>query len=116
MRSRPSKNAATTATRERRVHVRVPIRAAVTVANGPNRVCGWVRNLSAGGMFVETDEPFARETEVQVDTLMRDGSRVHHFRTLAWVAWVSPDGMGLQFDDLSPDDYHFILSTVDRLP
>jgi len=115
MRPRPSKYA-TTATRERRIHVRVPIRAAVTVANSESRVCGWVRNLSAGGMFVETDEPFARETEVQINTLMRDGARVHHFRTLAWVAWVSPDGMGLQFDSLSPDDYHFILRTVDRLP
>lgn len=116
MRPRPSKITATSATRERRAHVRVPIRAAVTVAEGPNQVCGWVRNLSAGGMFVETEEPFARETEVQVNTLMRDGSRVHHFRTRAWVAWVSPDGMGLQFDDLSPDDYHFILLTVARLP
>jgi PilZ domain len=116
MRPRPSKTAATTATRDRRAHVRVPIRAAVNVANGQNRTCGWVRNLSVGGMFVETDVPFARETEVQVNTLMRDGNRVHHFRTLAWVAWVGPDGMGLQFDDLSPEDYHFILRTVARLP
>lgn len=116
MRPRPSKNFATTATRERRAHVRVPIRAAVTVANVSNRVCGWVRNLSAGGMFVETGEPFPKETEVQVNTLMRDGDRVHHFRTAAWVAWVSPEGMGLQFDNLSPDDYHFILRTVSRLP
>lgn len=114
MRPRPSKEPTTVDTRERRVHVRVPMRAAVAVEGGATRLCGWVRNLSVGGMFVETDEPLPTNLEVQVHTLMRDGASVHHLRTAAWVAWTSPEGMGLQFDHLSPEDYRFILQTLER--
>jgi len=116
MRPRPNKAPATTATRDRRVHVRIPIRAAVTVDGGATRLCGWVRNLSIGGMFVETDRTLPTNVEVRVHTLMRDGARVHHLRTAAWVAWIAPDGMGLQFDRLAPEDYHFILRTIERAP
>jgi Tfp pilus assembly protein PilZ len=114
MRPRPIKPETSLANRERRAHVRVPIRAAVTVAGEGRRVCGWVRNLSVGGLFVETHEIFPRETEVWVELLLREGYSVRRLRTLAWVAWSAPDGMGLQFDDLHPDDIQLLMRTVER--
>lgn len=114
MRPRPMKPETSATTRERRAFVRMPIRAAVTVADGARKVCGWVRNLSCGGMFVETDESFPRETEVRVEVLLREGYSVRRLRTVAWVAWTAPDGMGLQFDVLAPDDLELILRTLRR--
>lgn len=114
MRPRPMKPETSLANRERRAWVRVPIRAAVTVAGEERRICGWVRNLSVGGMFVETDEPFERETEVAVDLLLREGYSVRRLRSVAWVAWVARNGMGLQFDQLDTDDVQLLLRTVER--
>lgn len=114
MRPRPLKPETSLATRERRTAPRVHIRAAVTVAEGERRLCGWVRNLSVGGLFVETGAPLEINTEVRVEMLLREGYAVRRLRAPAWVAWVGAGGMGLQFDVLAPDDLDLILRTVRR--
>jgi len=114
MRTRPLKPMTAPEQRERRAHVRVPIRAAVTLVNGDQKVCGWVRNLSCGGMFVQADVPFPTNAEVQVDVLLREGYSVRRLRTPAWVAWSGDGGMGLQFDALTPDDLDLIIRTLQR--
>jgi len=114
MRPRPNKPSTSLATRERRADLRVPVRAAVTVAGGGHKQCGWVRNLSCGGMFVEAETPFPTGTEVEVDTLLREGYQVRRLRVVAWVAWVGDGGMGLQFDALSPGDLDLIIRTLQR--
>jgi hypothetical protein len=114
MRPRPMKPETSLANRERRASPRVSIRAAVTVVEGTERICGWVRNLSIGGLFVETDAPPAINTEVRVEMLLREGYAVRRLRAEAWVAWVGAGGMGLQFDALTPDDVDLIVRTLRR--
>jgi len=114
MRPRPTKPETSLANRERRADLRVAIRAAVTVANGERRLCGWVRNLSVGGMFVATDEPLPANTEVHVEMLLREGYAVRRLRATAWVAWVGAGGMGLQFDALDNEDIELVIRTLRR--
>lgn len=114
MRPRPMKPETSLANRERRASLRVHVRAAVTLMDGERRLCGWVRNLSVGGLFVETGAPLAMNTEVHVEMLLREGYAVRRLRATAWVAWVGAGGMGLQFDALESEDIELILRTLRR--
>lgn len=99
---RPAKPMTTPATRERRASLRVRVRAAVFLADGAEKVCGWVRNLSTGGMYVETKARFPDETPVVLETLVWEDETPHCLRLAGWVARTDDEGMGIQFDP--PDD------------
>lgn len=69
-------------------------------------------NLSAGGMFIETLEPFAADTPLTLEFNLPGNPQAIHCR--GRVAWVNhdeqpaspalPPGIGVQFIDLSLDD------------
>lgn len=107
MGARPRKPVTTPDTRERRVHIRVAvdtyIRVAVEHCGTGRKVHGWVRNLSTGGLFVETPDRFGQDEPVLVDALGRSGETALHLRIDGWVAYVDGTGMGIQFDTLSPE-------------
>jgi len=104
MATRPRKPVTTPATRERRVAVRVTvdtyIRAAVAHEASARKVHGWVRNLSRGGMFVETPDRLPADAPVRVDALARCDGDLIHFKADGWVAYTGPDGLGIQFENL----------------
>lgn len=104
MATRPRKPVSTPASRERRVAVRVSvdtyIRAAVAHEASARKVHGWVRNLSLGGMFVETPDRLPPDAPVAVDALARCGEELIHFKAGGWVAYAGPDGLGIQFEAL----------------
>jgi hypothetical protein len=104
MAMRPRKPVTTPASRERRVAVRVSvdtyIRAAVAHEASGRKVHGWVRNLSGGGMFVETPDRLPEDAPVRIDALARCGAELIHFKAGGWVAYSGPDGLGLQFEAL----------------
>jgi len=104
MGNRPRKPVTTPATRERRVSLRVGvdtyIRVAVVHEPDARKVHGWVRNLSTGGMFVETADPLPIDAPVRVDALARSDGDLIHFKADGWVAYAGPNGLGIQFDDL----------------
>jgi len=115
---RPKKAVTTPATRERRVGIRVDvdayIRVALVHATTGRKVHGWVRNLSAGGLFVETREPLAIEEPVVVDALARSGETALHLKVEGWVAYSGPDGMGIQFGPLSPAMAERVADLIER--
>jgi hypothetical protein len=107
MGARPRKPVTTPETREQRISVRVTvdtyIRAAVVHTASGRKAHGWVLNLSPGGLFVSCRDQFDREEAVLVDALARLDGEVVHLRANGWVAYVSDEGMGIQFGHLSPE-------------
>jgi hypothetical protein len=97
----------TAATRDQRVSIRVTvdtyIRAAVVHKTSGVKAHGWVRNLSAGGLFVDSQDTFEADEPVTVDALARAGGAAIHLRVDGWVAYRSPDGVGIQFGYLAPE-------------
>ena len=80
---------------------RVPLETTVRVHCGANDLAGTSRNLSRGGIFVETNAPLPPATEVALEFGLPDGHSP--LAPTAQVIWAgeSPDddrsGMGLQF-------------------
>lgn len=99
---RPHKPHATPATRELRVHPRVPVRGHITLTSGAQTIHGWVTNLGNGGLFLECDHPFPVEVECELTFTLRDEVLNDPVRILTrcWVAHVNETGMGIQFDEL----------------
>lgn len=86
-----------------RVTVDTYIRVAVVHGETGKKVHGWVRNLSAGGLFVETPDGFPQDDPVVIDALARADEAVVHLKVTGWVAYSGEDGMGIQFSDESPE-------------
>ena len=90
MRSRPVRGLA-----------RVPLETNVRVVCGASDLAARSRNLSRGGMFIETDEPLPPETEVALEFGLPDGHSP--IAPTAQVIWSGDSeagdsrGMGLQF-------------------
>jgi two-component system cell cycle response regulator len=80
---------------------RVPLETTVQVHAGSNDLAGTIRNLSRGGVFVETDARLPPETEVALEFGLPDGHSP--LVPTAQVIWSGEDiaearrGMGLQF-------------------
>ena len=68
----------------------------------------FTRDISEGGVFIETDKPHPLGTEVAMQFHLSEGREV--LKTLGRVVRVrpgsdaSPPGMGIEFDKLSSDD------------
>ena len=107
----------TVATRDQRISIRVTvdtyIRAAVVHKASGIKGHGWVRNLSAGGLFVDSQDTFDADEPVIVDALARAGETAIHLRVDGWVAYRSPEGVGIQFGHLSPEMAERITELID---
>ncbi len=109
---------------ENRVHRRAPLRLELNYRNatGGNFLFEYSRNISKGGIFIETDTPLAMGTRLAIrfqppgseDGLEVDGE----------VTWVNPvkegddnpnPGMGVQWVGLSDDQYELIASVVQAI-
>ena len=68
----------------------------------------FTRDINEGGLFIETDKPHAPGTEVSMQFHLPGSNEI--LRTLGRVVRVSsgnlgsPAGMGIEFDELTPDD------------
>ncbi len=75
----------------------------------------FTRDISEGGVFIETDKPHQLGTEVSMQFQLSGGREV--LQTLGRVVRVrtgteaSPPGMGIEFDELTSDDR----SKIDRI-
>ena len=107
---------------ERRVHPRVPVETRVRVEYGSLRgfveeVC---RNVSIGGMFVQTPTPPPVGSVLRFELDLPDRAGVVHGS--GEVAWVrsqddppaNPAGFGLKFLDVPPTQRDLIFQVVDR--
>ncbi len=91
---------------EKRVHPRSPLQVAVTCeVDGGESLTGYVKDISLGGMFIDTDEPsppFGTKLTVvcELPGLDRDA------RLPAVVRWTKPGGFGVQFGLLGARETH----------
>ena len=82
---------------------------------------GWIRNINAGGAFIETKDLLPVDYKLQIQFELDDGSDL--ISCTARVAWVNhpewikceklPPGMGVQFIDLDEEDQKMIVKFVD---
>jgi uncharacterized protein (TIGR02266 family) len=100
---------------------RVPARLQVRFGGGGDRILtNFTVNVSTGGVFVETAQPFAVGDPLETSFVLPGrGQRVRCQSRVAWVneaerplAPSLPPGIGLQFFDISEDDRAAILSFV----
>ena len=80
---------------------RIPVDTPVHIIREADDVWGTLRNLSRGGIFVESDIAMAPDTEVAIEFTLPEGEAA--LQSTAQVIWrrrgseQEPNGMGLQF-------------------
>src|SRR5690349_825305 len=90
--------------KESRLHPRVSIGVDVDVGSGSNFYAGRTRDLSLGGLFVETNVGFPIGTPIEVKLKLPKGT----FTLECEVVWQLSEraqqivGVGLRFVELSP--------------
>lgn len=93
---------------DRRRTARARLTVRIDYATVDEMFSEFTRDINAGGLFVETDKPHAPGTEVTMqfrlpgrpDTLQTVGRVVR----VTPAALGNPGGMGIEFDELTPDD------------
>ena len=71
-----------------------------------------IRNLSIGGLFLEGEYPAAmgEQCTLELHETGRNSSLILRFE--ARVAWISREGIALQFIRMEPDSYMFLQTMV----
>jgi hypothetical protein len=97
---------------EQRKHHRVPVRFEVTcIEDDASSFTGAVRDVSIGGMFVESERKLAFGTAL---TLVLKGVAARELRLPAVVRWSEPLGFGVQFGLLGAYATHVIVELVKK--
>ncbi len=87
---------------EKRAHSRFPAKVKVVVVHGEERVTAYSRDLSLGGVFVETPVVFPYGAEVVAELHLPALVKPSPIRCT--VRWVVAAGVGLQFGSLRVAD------------
>ncbi len=96
--------------RHQRTRVSIALEFVAKDSNGP--LPGRARDISLGGMFVETAEPLPFSTDLVVYiTLPGQKTRL---ALPAVVRWIGSDGMGIQFRLLGARETHAITELTKR--
>jgi Tfp pilus assembly protein PilZ len=80
--------------------------------NDGRRIGGLAKDISVGGMFVQTEESLPFGTEVIVFLTLRGDAK--ELRLPGVVRWTSPTGMGVQFGLLGVRETYAITEIVKR--
>jgi hypothetical protein len=99
---------------ERRRVPRIPFRATTVVAEAgsSDTVIAQTTELSRFGCFVQTAKPHPQGTRVLIE--IADGCDV--FTASGQVAYVTPDGMGVVFSMVEPENYDILAKWLSRTP
>lgn len=103
---------------EKRRHARAAIDLPVSfVVKGKNESkTGIGKDLSLGGMFVETETPAPFGADVLVQVRLQTPRGDQDFTLPAVVRWVRSDGMGVQFGLLGALETHAITEMTKDAP
>lgn len=95
---------------EKRQHARKPVNlpASITLLASQAQYPGTCRDLSIGGMFVETQARAAFGDKLSVSLDLPGGPVVMQ----AVVRWTAPDGLGLQFGLMGARETHAIVTIL----
>ena len=105
---------------EKREHERKPLRLQLNYrdASGGNFLFEHSRNISRGGIFIETDHPLPVGSTLVIRFTTPSGDDLEIEGDVAWVNSTSANsetpnpGMGVQWTDLSEDQRNTIASVV----
>jgi uncharacterized protein (TIGR02266 family) len=93
---------------------RVPLQTAIEFQSEsddvPVRMEGVARDISLGGMFIETEVPCAEGERIVIHLTLPEGRR--EMSLPAIVRWTAKDGMGVQFGSLGARATHEITTFV----
>ncbi len=97
------------ASRERRRDRRVPVQIQIQYRSADGFFQDYIRNLSLGGIFIETEKPLPKNTKLKVefclpeiaDPITADGIVVHTLRAGKKTQDNSVSGMGIRFSELA---------------
>lgn len=93
---------------ERRTSNRAGVTVRIDYATVDEMFSEFTRDINEGGLFIETEKPHQAGTEVSMQFHLPGSQEV--LRTVGRVVRVSsggvgmPAGMGIEFDELTPDD------------
>jgi hypothetical protein len=92
---------------DKRLHPRVPFGATVIceVSDG-EAISGRVKDISVGGVFIESEAPVAFGTEVTI--VLRLPNTKADARLPGIIRWFNPGGFGVQFGLLGARETHAI--------
>lgn len=92
---------------DKRVHPRVPITAAVACERpGGETIRGTTKDISVGGMYIESTETVTFGMELIIVLRLPNGKA--DSRLPAVVRWIKPGGFGVQFGLLGARETHAI--------
>lgn len=98
-----------------RQHGRVPCGITVEYRSPSSFLLSYATNLSRGGMFLETPEPLAVNTELTLSIDVPSHGTVELSARVAWTRSIDesggPEGMGLEFSQVAPE----VGRVIDRL-
>lgn len=105
------REAAKEARREHRAHLEIDVRFHLASGEGDEVVRARARNVSVGGMFIETDRPAPFGAEITLEIALPD---MPEFARLAGtVRWTNADGMGVQFGVMGARETHGIVKLLE---
>jgi type IV pilus assembly protein PilZ len=92
---------------DKRLHPRVPLGANVTCeVRGAEPITGVSRDISVGGIFIESQAEVTFGTEVTI--VLRLPNTKADFRLPGTIRWMKEDGFGVQFGLLGARETHAI--------
>ena len=92
---------------DKRIHPRVPLSAEVTCeVSGASSIRGQARDISIGGMFIESEAQVSFGTQVTI--VVRLPNTKADSRLPAVIRWLGPGGFGVQFGLLGARETHAI--------
>jgi len=105
---------------ERREHPRVLMRALVDYESQDTFLYDYSRDLSEGGLFIQTDKPLAIGEVITLKFTLPNVDKV--FEIAGIVRWTNPDsvegllkGMGVEFKDVCESDKKLIEDYVKEM-
>ena len=97
---------------EQRKHHRVPVSFKVTcILDEANQFEGVARDLSVGGLFIESERALAFGTPL---TIVTTSLAARELRLPSVVRWAGPGGFGIQFGLLGAYATHVIVDLVKK--
>ena len=93
---------------DRRRSTRSPLTVRIEYATVDEMFTEFTRDINEGGLFIQTDKPHDPGTEVRMQFNLPGSAEV--LRTVGRVVRVTPSilgkpgGMGIEFDELTPED------------
>jgi hypothetical protein len=98
----------------KRKHYRKPLRTSVEYSAGDRADKGFIHDISAGGVFIETRMPFRAKESISLNfSLSSDPEK--QIRIHGQIARIAPDGVGVKFMRFNEEQMNLIKSELETI-